>query len=173
MHNKTSTTDMTLQNGKYIYLDTVSPGIEAISKELNRQKPTYAFPHNEVELKRMALYCLTDDETFWPNSVPIEFKHKLFYCTEEEKLIMAGALIAAEYDSTYNLQEPIFTQKAKSVIEASNTVPLLPEHISLQSEQAESLPVDESQDKHESEKQENEESENVHPVKKRTRSKHK
>lgn len=79
-------------------------GVELIAKERAEQlekhgwDATHDDEHKEEQLTGVALYALTWDVDFWPDDWDDELMVKIAAKTEKERLIVAGALIAAEID---------------------------------------------------------------------------
>lgn len=84
-------------------------GIELIAKERQEQIEKHGFDrrHDEGEaynLSNAAVFVLTHDERYYPEEWEEKWKDKFVSKGYEERLIVAGALIAAEIDRLQNLK---------------------------------------------------------------------
>ena len=79
-------------------------GIKLIAQERAEQLEKHGWSlerddhYTDGELKKAALYLLTGDEYFWPESWSMEWLDTFNQKTEIEQLKIAGALLAAEID---------------------------------------------------------------------------
>lgn len=86
-------------------------GVELITKEREEQLEKHGWSeehddaHKEEQLTGVALYALTWDEGFWPEDWDDDQMIKIAAKTDKERLIVAGALIAAEIDRLTRLGE--------------------------------------------------------------------
>lgn len=79
--------------------------IQLIQRERNEQIAKHGYDashdlaHNENgQLAKAAVYTITGNDRFYPETWDDGFKNKLMGKTPNQRLIIAGALIAAEYD---------------------------------------------------------------------------
>lgn len=54
---------------------------------------------NNDALSSAAVYCITGNDIYWPNEFDVKYKEKIKDKDKTEKLIVAGAFIAAQIDS--------------------------------------------------------------------------
>ncbi len=82
----------------------IMTGIELITKERFEQLEKHRWDgvHDDkfihLQLKNGAIYSLTKDENWWPSGWDEHYKNKIQHKNYKERLIVAGALIAAELD---------------------------------------------------------------------------
>ena len=83
-------------------------GIQLIAEERQEQIEKHGFDvqhdrrYNHNQLPNAAVYLLTDDDSYYPPFWSDEWKDKFDKKTYLQKLIVAGALIAAEIDRQSN-----------------------------------------------------------------------
>lgn len=85
-------------------------GLKLISDERFEQQTKHQWTaehddqHELGELKNAALYCLTLDSSYWPDTWEEIWKEKFYNKNDVDRLIVAGALIAAEIDRRLRLK---------------------------------------------------------------------
>jgi hypothetical protein len=79
-------------------------GVELIAKERTEQLKKHGWDaahddnHKEEQLLSTALYALTEDVDYWPDDWCDDYMIKIAAKDPKERLVVAGALIAAEID---------------------------------------------------------------------------
>lgn len=87
-------------------------GIQRIAKEREEQLTYHNRTHGHDlavngggELRQAAMYCLTLDAAHWPKTWVNTYAHKILLKPLEERLVIAGALLAAEIDRLSSLDD--------------------------------------------------------------------
>lgn len=72
--------------------------------------------YKDDQLRRAALWILTDDEAYWPRDWSFEWKRKFMEKSEIEKRVIAAAFLAADVDRIQYLT-PIKTDEDEPILE--------------------------------------------------------
>ena len=87
---------------------SIKTGVELIANERKDQKEKHGFDaehdadHASEDLTLAAIYLLTNDNDYYPADWHLIYKEKFDKKDRKDKLIVAGALIAAEIDRSQN-----------------------------------------------------------------------
>jgi ABC-type dipeptide/oligopeptide/nickel transport system ATPase component len=83
----------------------MATGIEKIARERSEQLTIHNRTHGHdqeinknQELRQAAIYCLTLNDLDWPITWATHYAHKIAGKSYEERMVVAGALLAAEID---------------------------------------------------------------------------